>query len=68
MMISSCYGVLMMDRPTDNICECRVAFATEKCGFSRGGIVMVEGHYKDDGKVMMVMVVKMKVRDGWKLV
>ena len=29
---------------------------------------MVEGHYKDDGKVMMVMVVKMKVRDGWKLV
>ena len=30
--------------------------------------MMVEGHYKDDGKVMMVMVVKMKVRDGWKLV
>ena len=29
MMISSCWGVLVTDRITD-ICECRVAFATEK--------------------------------------
>ena len=27
-MISSCWGVLLMDRRTD-ICDCRVAFATE---------------------------------------
>ena len=29
---------------------------------------MIDGYYKDDRKVMMVMVVKMKVRDGWKMV
>ena len=34
MMISSCWGVLQTDRQMDDrtdICECRVAFATEKC-------------------------------------
>ena len=30
MMILSCWGVLVTDRITD-ICDCRVAFATEKC-------------------------------------
>ena len=29
---------------------------------------MMDIKYKDDRKVMMVMVVKMKVRDGWKMV
>ena len=31
MMISSCWGVLITDRLMD-ICECRVAFATENLG------------------------------------
>ena len=30
MMISSCLGVLDLDRQTE-ICECRVAFVSEKC-------------------------------------
>ena len=33
-IISSCWGVLIMDRLTNGICECRVTFTNENCQVS----------------------------------